>query len=135
METMSLILPDIQSHWKFISPILTIRDEKEYDQAIERLNTLMDEIGTDENHPLYELLDTLGTIVQAYEAENYPLPESSGIEMLRYLMEEHGLTEADLPDIGASETMSKILEGKLELNSGQIRALARRFHVSPAVFI
>ena len=35
-----------------IAPLLTIRNEQEYEQAIERLNDLIDEIGTNEQHPL-----------------------------------------------------------------------------------
>lgn len=43
----------------------------EYDQAIAHLNQLIDEIGTGEGHPLYGLLDTLGTLIHAYEEEHY----------------------------------------------------------------
>jgi HTH-type transcriptional regulator/antitoxin HigA len=32
---------------------LTIRNEREYDQAVKRLNGLLGEIGTNERHPLY----------------------------------------------------------------------------------
>ena len=50
-------------------------------------------------------------------------------------MTEHGLTPLDLPEIGTQEIISDILSGKRELNMQQIRALSKRFHVSPAVFI
>ena len=126
---------DIYPHWAVISPILSIRNEDEYDQAIARLNQLLDEVGTDETHPLYELLDTLGTIIHAYEETHYPIPESSGTDVLRYLMEEHGLRQSDLPEIGTQGVVSEILNGKRELNVRQIRALAERFGVSTAVFI
>ena len=39
---------------------MRIISKKEYDIAIERLNALIDEVGDNEEHPLYELLDTLG---------------------------------------------------------------------------
>ena len=126
---------DIYPHWAVISPILSIRNEDEYDQAIARLNQLLDEVGTDETHPLYELLDTLGTVIHAYEEKHYPIPESSGVDVLRYLMEEHGLRQSDLPEIGSQGVVSEILNGKRELNVRQIRALAERFGVSTAVFI
>lgn len=42
-----------------VAPLLTIRNEEEYEQAVERLNYLIDEIGTNEHHPLYNLLNTL----------------------------------------------------------------------------
>ena len=132
---MSIISKDIQAHWEIISPLLSIRDEQEYDRAVERLNELLDQVGDDENHPLYELLDTLGTLVHAYEEKHHPIPACSGAEVLRYLMEEHGLSQSDLPEVGSQGVVSEILSGKRELNVRQVRALAERFHVSPAVFI
>ena len=49
-------------------------------------------------------------------------------------MEEHRLTPSDLPELGSQEIVAAILHGKRELDVGQIRALAERFRVSPAVF-
>ncbi|MBL8080240.1 MAG: hypothetical protein JNM55_19880 [Anaerolineales bacterium] len=46
--------------------------------AVKRLNELPDEIGDNEKHPLYSLLDTLGTIIHVYEEEHYPIPEATG---------------------------------------------------------
>ncbi len=132
---MTIFPKNLQEHWTAISPLLSIRNEEEYEQAVERLNGLLDEVGTDEQHPLYTLLDTLGTLVYDYEEQHHPMPDASGSDILRYLMEEHGLTQADLPEIGSQGVISDILRGKRELNVRQIRALAERFHVSPAVFI
>ena len=117
------------------SPLLTIRNEREYDQAIKRLHRLLDEIGANERHPLYGLLDTLGTLIHAYEEKHHALPESNGADMLRFFMEEHDLTQSDLPEVGSQGVVSEILNDKRELNVRQIRALAKRFHVSPAVFM
>ena len=132
---MSVVEKDLYDHWAAIRPLLSIRNEKEYDLAVERLNRLIDEIGTNEDHPLYEFLDTLGTLIHIYEEEHYPMPECSSADMLRFLMDEHGLTQSDLPEIGSQGVVSEILNGKRELNVRQIRALAKRFHVSPAVFV
>jgi HTH-type transcriptional regulator/antitoxin HigA len=126
---------ELQSHWAAVSPFLSIRNEEEYDLAAARLHSLIDEVGTDEQHPLYTLLDTLGTLMHAYEERHHPMPECSGGDVLRFLMDEHGLTQSDLPEIGSQGVVFEILRGKRALNVRQIRALARRFHVSPAVFI
>jgi HTH-type transcriptional regulator/antitoxin HigA len=126
---------DLQQHWTAIGPLLSLRNEQEYDRAVECLNRLLDEVGTDEQHPLYTLLDTLGTLIHAYEEEHHPIPECSGVDVLRFLMDEHGLTQSDLPEIGSQGVVSEVLRGKRELNIRQIRALAARFQVSPAVFI
>ena len=132
---MMAIPHELQQHWTAISPLLSLRNEPEYDLAVARLNRLLDKVGTDEQHPLYTLLDTLGTLIHAYEEEHHPIPECSGADVLRFLMEEHSLTQSDLPEIGSQGVVSEILRGKRELNVRQIRALATRFHVSPAVFI
>jgi HTH-type transcriptional regulator/antitoxin HigA len=126
---------ELRQHWTAISPLLSLRNEQEYDRAVERLNDLLDEVGTDEQHPLYTLLDTLGTLIHAYEEEHHPIPECSGVDVLRFLMEEHDLTQSDLPEIGSQGVVSEILRGKREFNVRQIRALAKRFHVSPGVFV
>ena len=77
---MSVIAKDIQAHWRVLQPLFSIRDEAEYDRAISTLNALIDEVGTDEQHPLYELLDTLGTIIYAYEERYHPITECDEVE-------------------------------------------------------
>ncbi|MFN9615556.1 MAG: type II toxin-antitoxin system HigA family antitoxin [Dolichospermum sp.] len=135
MEKLTTLPPDINTHWSAISPLLTIRNEEEYEQAIIRLNDLLDEIGTDEQHPLYDLLDTLGTIIEAYETEHYPLPNCHGNDVLAYLMEEHKLSLSDLPQIGSSETIQAILTKEKALTFNQIKQLAERFQVNIKVFL
>jgi HTH-type transcriptional regulator/antitoxin HigA len=132
---MTLLNKELQIHWTNIAPLLTIRNEREYNAAVKRLNELLDEIGDNEKHPLYGLLDTLGTLVHAYEEEHYPIPEVTGAEVLRFLMDEHGLTQSDLPEVGSQGVVSEILNGKRELNVRQVRSLAEKFKVSSAVFV
>ena len=132
---MTVLSQALQQHWTAISPLLSLRNEQEYDRAVECLNRLLDEVGTNEQHPLYTLLDTLGTLIHAYEEEHHPIPACSGVDVLRFLMDEHGLTQADVPEIGSQGVVSDVLRGKRALNIRQIRALAKRFQVSPAVFI
>ena len=132
---MTLPSAEIQIHWANIAPLLTIRNEREYNSAVKRLNELLDEIGDNEKHPLYSLLDTLGTLIHVYEEEHYPIPDATGAEVLRFLMDEHGLAQSDLPEVGSQGVVSEILNNKRELNVRQIRFLAQRFKVSSAVFL
>ena len=132
---MTLVSRKLQDNWSAIAPLLTIRNGREYNAAINRLNALLDEIGTNEKHPLFSLLDTLGALIHAYEIKHYPIPISSGAEVLRFLMEEHDLAQSDLPEVGSQGVVSEILNGKRELNVRQIRALAERFEVSPSAFV
>jgi HTH-type transcriptional regulator / antitoxin HigA len=108
---------ELEVHWANIVPLLTIRNEHEYNATIKQLNELLDEIGDNEKHPLYSLLDTLGTLIHAYEEEHYPIPDVTGAE------------------VGSQGVVSEILSGKRDLNVRQIRSLAQRFGVSSAVFV
>jgi HTH-type transcriptional regulator/antitoxin HigA len=132
---MTIQTKELQNHWTSIRPLLTIRNEREYDTAIKRLNDLLDEVGDNVRHPLYSLLDTLSTLIHVYEEEHYPIPEARAVDILRFFMDENGISQSDLPEVGSQGVVSEILNGKRELNVRQIRQLAKRFHVSPAVFV
>jgi HTH-type transcriptional regulator/antitoxin HigA len=132
---MSALRKETQEHWQAIGPLLTIRDERDYAAAVERLGALLGEIGDDEQNPLYGLLETLGTLIHAYEEEHVPIPEAGGPEVLEYLIEEHGVAPQDLPELGGARGVDAVLARERELDIGEIRALTERFHVSPAVFI
>jgi HTH-type transcriptional regulator / antitoxin HigA len=131
----AMLTTDLQTHWTAICPLLIIRNEREYDRAVKLLNELLDEIGTNEQHSLYSFMDTLGALIEAYEEDHHPVAASNGADILRYFMEEFGLSQSDLPEIGSQGVVSEVLNGKRELNIKQIRRLAKRFHVSSAVFI
>ncbi len=116
-------------------PMSAIQSEEQYDRSVETLDALLDLVGDDESHPLYDLLDTLGTLIESYEETHYPIPPVTGVDVLKFLLEEHNLTLDDLPEIGTAADVSQVLAGKRELSIPEIRVLAKRFGVSPAVFI
>jgi HTH-type transcriptional regulator / antitoxin HigA len=132
---MTTQIADLQTHWPPIAPLFSFRTEEEYDAAVDRMNVLLDEIGTNEVHPLYSLLDTLGTIIHSYEAERLAIPNTTGSELVEFLMNEHGLSSSDLPEIGSASQVEEYLAGRIELSVSQIRAIANRFHVSKAAFM
>ena len=98
---MTHFFQEIQPHWVAVYPYLLIENEQDYERAIEQLNQLIDEVGTDETHPMYSFLDILGTIIHIYEEKHDPLPSASGTDILYYLMEEYGLNQSDLPEVGS----------------------------------
>ncbi len=132
---MKLVNEQLEVHWTNVALLLSIRNEREYSVAVKRLSVLLDEIGDNEKHPLYSLPDALGTLIHAYEEERYPIPDVTGPEVVHFLMDEQGLTQSDLPEVGSKGVVSEILNGKRELNVRQIRALAEKFNVSAAVFV
>ena len=71
--------------------ISTIRDEAHYARMTQMLESLLDEAGGDEHHPIMGLVDIVGDLIEDYETEQHPLPETNGIDALKFLMEQHGL--------------------------------------------
>ncbi len=118
-----------------LRPFLAIRSEREYELAVDHLNALTDVIGDDPKNPLYRLIETLSILIEAYDQEHHGLPEASAVEVIRFLMEQHGLTQRDLPEIGSQGVVSEILAGRRSLNIRQIQSLAARFNVDPGVFL
>ena len=122
--------------WPKISRIVsTINTKKQYNKAVKLLDSLIDDINEKYDPDIDSLIDTLGTLIKDYEDRTTPEPEGDAAGCLKYLMEEHNLTQSDLPEIGSQGVVSEILKGKRELNIRQIRELSKRFKVSPSVFI
>lgn len=113
-----------------------IRGEQHYKAMHELMNELLDVIGDRASHPLAGLLDVVTMFVLDYEERHVEIPDASPAEVLRFLMEQHELRQVDLADLfGSQSNVSEVLNGKREINARQARALAKRFAVSPAVFI
>ena len=109
--------------------------EEAYRRTRSLLDRVTDEVGENEDHPWASLMETLGSLVDSYEREYTPEPSGNPIAALAYLMDEHGLTQSSLPEVGSQGVVSEVLRGRRQLNIRQVRALGRRFGVSPAVFI
>jgi HTH-type transcriptional regulator/antitoxin HigA len=132
------MVEDLATHFSALSstiPLHTIRNAEEYELAVLKLNQLLDAGAAEETHPLANLVDLLGTLLSAYDDQHYPQKAVSPIETLRFLMEEHRLSQSDLPEIGSQGVVSEILHGKRELNVRQIKALAERFAISPSLLL
>ena len=113
-----------------------VENERHFRAMVKFMNLLVDEIGDLESHPLIGLLDIVTSFVHDYEERNVQIPDASPSVVLRFLMGQHDLRQADLAqDFGSQSNVSEVLNGKREINARQARALAKRFGVSPAVFI
>ncbi len=112
-----------------------LESDRQYNQAVEKLNELLDIVGDNESHPLYDLLDTLGTLIHAYEENHYPEPAATGKDVLKYVMDEHRLSLSSFLEIGDEKAVAELLAGERDLNVSNIHALSNRFGLSPATFI
>jgi HTH-type transcriptional regulator/antitoxin HigA len=116
-------------------PLAPINNVNEYEKAAAMMDRLLDAGGADEEHPLAKLVHTLGLLIEEYDTRHYPAEPVSGLDMLKFLMEQQNLTQADLPEIGSQGVVSEVLRGKRELNVRQIKALADRFGMSSGIFL
>ena len=115
--------------------VTSVRTEQDYAQARATIEVLLEEIGDDENHPLADVLDYLSDQVEAYEEERYAIPASEPKEVLRFLMDQHGLKQEDLADCAPQGRVSDILNGRRSISKEIAKKLARRFNVSAALFL
>jgi HTH-type transcriptional regulator/antitoxin HigA len=125
---------EVQAHAP--ARLQAITSERHYRAMVGFMNGLLDEIGDRESHPLMGLLDIVTVFVADYEERHEPIPQGSPAEVLRFLMDQHDLKQADLAELfGAQSNVSEVLSGKREINARQARALASRFGVSTAAFV
>jgi HTH-type transcriptional regulator/antitoxin HigA len=134
---MNTILTNAVEHWPYVAPLVNVpRSEADYQALVAHLDVLLDQVGDNERHPLAGLVDLISDHIIAYEAEHHPPPRGSGVNALRVLMKEQGLTQSDFKkEIGSQGVVSEILNGHRQLTLKHIKHLAERFNVSPETFI
>jgi HTH-type transcriptional regulator/antitoxin HigA len=101
---------------------------------VELADMLSDIIGSSKKHPLLNLFELASELIRAYDLEHFDVPDAKPQELLSFLMEQHGLKQSDLPEVGNQSVVSQILSGARELNVRQINSLAKRFKVPAGVF-
>lgn len=83
-----------------------------------------------------ELAELLNLLIEQYEERHHAIPNATPLQVLHFLIEQHGLTPKDLwPVIGSKGITSEILNGKRGISLAVAAKLAERFHVPPAVFV
>ncbi|MDS4042389.1 MAG: helix-turn-helix domain-containing protein [Candidatus Competibacter sp.] len=134
---MGTALNTIIEHWQYLAPIVKRpENEKDYETLVSHLDALLDLVGDDDRHSLTGLVDIISDQISAYEAEHHQPPVVRGVVALRFLMDEHGLTQSDFKqEIGSQGVVSEILNGHRKLNLKHIKKLAERFQLSPETFI
>lgn len=124
------------------APYLHINDEQHYEEALELIESFLEEAEDSHDDPLNGVIDLLSRAIESYESkvaelgafEQRSMAQPSDLAMLRLLMDQHQLGTADLPEIGSKSMVSRVLSGERSLNKNHIKALSDRFHVSPSLF-
>jgi HTH-type transcriptional regulator / antitoxin HigA len=101
--------------------IRPIKSRRDYEQALEEIDKLMD---ARPNTPAGDRLDVLATLVSAWEERHYPIDPPDAVEAIRFAMEQRGLTRRDLePYIGSRARVAEVLNRKRALTLPMIRRL------------
>ncbi len=112
-----------------------IKNETEYDKALDRVDVLMDtnpKIGT----PLSDELEVLVMLIEKYEEENWAINEPDPVEAIKIRMEQMHLKQKDLvPYIGNASKVSEVLNRKIGLSLSMITKLANELHIPLETFI
>jgi HTH-type transcriptional regulator/antitoxin HigA len=115
--------------------IRPIRTEADYDAAIAEIDRLWDaEPGTDDG----DKLDILATLVEKYENAHWPIDTSrvDPIDMLNYLIDEGGRTQAELAELlGSRSRASEILNKKRALTVEMIFKVSEAWKVPADLLI
>ncbi len=126
----------ISQSWQKIAPLLIpISSEEDCDRREEQLKNLINLNQKKKDPQITHLIRSIAVTIEEYEKKEFPLEKAEGIEVLQYLMREHGLTESDLPEIGDQNLVLDLVNRKKELNLKMIKALAKRFNLTEQTFL
>jgi HTH-type transcriptional regulator/antitoxin HigA len=110
-----------------------IKNEKQYDAALERLNEIFDSSPNSKEGQEAELLVLL---IESYEDAFHPIDSPDPIVAVRIRMEELQLKQKDLVGIvGSKGIVSEVLNRKRKLTVKMIRNLSERLKITPNVLI
>ena len=125
------------SYMKCLSKFMPLTSIKN-DEHLAYASKFVDElISMDRDSGEEEYLDALTDLIEAYEDKNVEIKESTASEMLAYLIEARGITQAALArEAGVSKsTVSEILSGKDKVSKRIALRLADYFEVSAVLFL
>jgi HTH-type transcriptional regulator/antitoxin HigA len=98
------------------------------DAELARARTLVDRLWNSDAPADIARLEAQARLIAAYEARKWPRRPSSTAELIRHLMDQHGLTRSDMvPILGTPSRVSEVLLGRKELSMGDI-------HIDVALF-
>ena len=113
--------------------IKPIKNEKDYQQALKRLEQIFDaKKGTKEG----DELEILSILIDKYESEHFPIEMPDPIEAIKFRMEQLGMKQKDLAEVvGFKSRVSEILNKKRKLTLDMIRKISKTLHIPAEILI
>ncbi len=113
--------------------IKPIKSEADYDAALTAIDGLM---GAAPDTPESDKLEVLVTLVEAYEAERWPIEAPDPISAIEHVMEARGLRQKDFGAlIGSQPRASEVLNRQRPLTLPMIRALSTGWNLPADVLV
>ena len=113
--------------------IKPIRSEKDYEEALARIDALMDAVP---GSPEFDELDVLADLVELYESRHEPMGYPSPLAAIEFRMEQGNLRPRDLiPFIGSRAKVSEVLSGKRAITMPMARALHKHLGIPADVLL
>ena len=115
--------------------IKPIKTERDYDQAILRINRLLDlnpKPGSEDDHEL----DILSTLVEVYEDEHYPILPPDPVDAIKVVLEQKGMNNKQLiPLLGSKSRVSEVMNRKKPFTLKMIYNLHKKLGLPLEIFI
>src|SRR5947208_14292802 len=106
------------------------------DAELARARKLVDRLWSSVDPADIGRLQAQARLIAAYAETKWPRRPPSIAEMIRHLMDQHGLTRADLvPILGTASRVSEVLRGKKGLSMTMVQRLCARFRVPADLLI
>jgi HTH-type transcriptional regulator/antitoxin HigA len=112
--------------------LIVIDSEAEFARA----RALVERLWHSDNPSDVARLQAQARLIAAYEETRSPRRPPSTADLIRYLMDQHGLTRADMvPILGTPSRVSEILRGRKKLSMAMVQRLRARFGLSADLLI
>jgi HTH-type transcriptional regulator/antitoxin HigA len=106
------------------------------DAELDRARALVDRLWDSSDPGDVARLEAQARLIAAYEERNWPRRRPNTAELIQHLMEQHGLTRADMvPLLGTPSRVSEVLRGKKGLSMAMVQRLRARFRVPADLLI
>jgi len=106
------------------------------DTELARARALVDRLWDSETPADLARLQAQARLIAAYEESKWPRRAPSTAELIRHLMDQHGVSRAEMvPILGTPSRVSEVLRGKKELSMAMVQRLRARFRVPADLLI
>lgn len=136
--TQANALPELTQAWvtlQSVALLRPIRDDADFQHIHALANQLADEVGDNEDHPLFSLFEIVLDLIERWEDEHVHIPNAAPHEVLRFLLEENDLKQKDLGGIASPTLISDVLAGRRAISKKLAKSLADYFKVNVSAFI